>query len=337
MVVRAINAVAVMGSVAVCLAGGYLLSRELSRSDVTAPTAAAATMSQQTLTAVRSTLLHRYVLPLQPRDLPPRSLAGMLAALHDPYTVYYTPREYASVRADLAGSYTGIGLRVAPDARGLRVVDTEPNSPAAERGLASGDSILAIDGISTRGLAFDAALSRLDGVAGTKVELRVQHGRRDPFDVRLVRVRIHPDAVVGRMIAWHGKPVRVIRIASFSHGVAQAVRLLARGQDRVVLDLRGDPGGLVDEAVATADVFVSTGRVLSWRGAHVPEHVVRADGSALPRMNLAVVVDGRSASAAEILAAALQDHRRATIYGSHTFGKGSMQAIEPPAAGGALK
>src|SRR3954449_1147492 len=194
MVVRAINAVAVMGSVAVCLAGGYLLSRGLSRSDVTAPTAAPATMSQQTLTAVRSTLLHRYVLPLQPRDLPRQSLSGMLAALHDPYTVYYTPHEYASVRADLSGAYVGIGLRVAPDPGGLRVVGAEPNSPAAARGLSSGDSIVAIDGVPTRGLAFDAALSRLDGVAGTKVELRVQRGRRDLFDVHLVRVRVHPDA-----------------------------------------------------------------------------------------------------------------------------------------------
>src|SRR4029077_10504818 len=106
-----------------------------------------------------------------------------------------------------------------------------------------------------------------DGVAGTKVELRVQRGRRDPFDVHLVRIRVHPDAVTSTTIQWGGLPVRVIRIASFSHGTAQAVRRLARGQHRVVLDLRDDPGGLVDEAVATADIFVRTGRVLSWRGA----------------------------------------------------------------------
>jgi carboxyl-terminal processing protease len=261
----------------------------------------------------------------------------MLAALHDPYTVYYTPREYASVRADLSGAYVGVGLRVAPDPRGLRVVDAEPNTPAAAARLSTGDSILAIDGVSTRGLAFDAALSRLDGVAGSKVELRVKRGRHDPFDVHLVRVRVHPDAVTSRTIPWGGKKVRVIKIASFSHGTAQVVRRLARGQARVVLDLRGDPGGLVEEAVATADIFVRKGRVLSWRGAHVPEHIVQADGTALPHMRLAVVVDGRSASAAEILAGALQDHGRAKVYGSHTFGKGSMQAIEPLEDGGALK
>ncbi len=337
MVVRAINAVAVVGSVAVCVAGGYQLSRELTSAPQPAAMAAAVTTPAQTLTAVRATLLQRYVRPLQQRDLPRSSLSGMLAALHDPYTVYYTPHEYASVQADLSGAYVGIGLRVAPDPHGLRVVDAEPNSPAADRGLSSGDAIVAIDGVATSGLAFDAALSRLDGVVGTKVELRVQRGRRDPFDVRLVRIRVHPDAVTSATIRWRGQPVRVIRIASFSHGTAQAVRRLARGQDRVVLDLRDDPGGLVDEAVATADIFVRTGRVLSWRGAHVAEHVVTANGSALPHMRLAVVVDGRSASAAEILAGALQDNRRAKVYGSHTFGKGSMQAIEPLSDGGALK
>jgi carboxyl-terminal processing protease len=338
MVVRAINAVAVLGSVAVCVAGGYALSRELSLGHSPAGTAVAATTTPvRTLTAVRTTLLQRYVRPLHEGDLPRRSLGRMLAALRDPYTVYYTPHEYASVRADLSGAYVGIGLRVAPGAGGLRVVDAEPNSPAAARGLSSGDSIVAIDGVPTRGLAFDAALSRLDGVAGTKVELRVQRGRRDLFDVHLVRVRVHPDAVTSTTVVWAGKRVRVITIASFSNGTAQAVRRLARGQARVVLDLRGDPGGLVDEAVATADIFVRAGRVLSWRGAHVAEHVVRADGSALPHMRLAVVVDGRSASAAEILASALQDNRRAKVYGSRTFGKGSMQAIEPLADGGALK
>src|SRR4051794_33766235 len=111
MVVRAINAVAVVGSVAVCVAGGDLLSRELSLTRPPAQAAAAATTTPaQTLTAVRTTLLQRYVLPLRGQDLPRSSLSGMLAALHDPYTVYYTPHEYASVRADLSGAYVGIGL-----------------------------------------------------------------------------------------------------------------------------------------------------------------------------------------------------------------------------------
>src|SRR4051795_8093120 len=124
MEVRVINAVAVVGSVAVCVAGGYALSRELSLGHTPARTAVAATTTPvRTLTPVRTTLLQRYVLPLQKRDLPRRSLSGMLAALHDPYTVYYTPHQYASVRADLSGAYVGIGLRVAPYAGGLRVVD----------------------------------------------------------------------------------------------------------------------------------------------------------------------------------------------------------------------
>src|SRR4051794_5003591 len=204
MKVRSINALAAAAGVATCFAGGYLLSHDLSLQRSSGPQAAVGIAEQQTLSAVRGALLRRYVRPLDARTLVGGSLPDLLGTLRDPYTVYYTPTQYAAVRADLASAYVGIGVRVAPDARGLRGVDAVHGSPAALHGMASGDAILAIDGVPTRGLAFDDALARLDGVAGTQVGLRVRHtGRRDPVEVRLVRIRLHPDAVTSRTVG-HG-------------------------------------------------------------------------------------------------------------------------------------
>ena len=131
--------------------------------------------------------------------------------------------------------------------------------------------------------------------------------------------------------------VRVIRIVRFSHGVAAQVRRAARDAPVVVLDLRGNPGGLISEAVDTVDVFLARGDIVSYSGAHMLGRTVRATQSALPRMPLVVVVDGATASAAEIVAAALSENKRAKVVGTRTFGKASIQAVVPVAGGGAVK
>jgi carboxyl-terminal processing protease len=155
--------------------------------------------------------------------------------------------------------------------------------------------------------------------------------------VQLERVRIPTKAVVSYDTGTGKRRVRVIRIRTFAAGVAHTVRELALHQHSVVLDLRGDPGGLLDEAVATASIFVQKGRIVSWSGLNVGSHVRDASGTALPPMALAVMVNGQTASAAEIVAAAIQDHKRGAIVGSHTFGKSTLQSVEPPANGAALK
>jgi carboxyl-terminal processing protease len=234
--------------------------------------------------------------------------------------------------------YGGVGLRLTPGARPLRVVGTLRGSPAADAGLGHGDCVLTIDGIPTRRIAFASAVARLQGPPRSSVVLRVLHrGTTRPVVVRLLREELAPRSVMTHDIIRRGHLVRVIRVATFARGVGAAVRRAARGAKAVVLDLRGDPGGLLDEAIATTNVFLHSGRIVSWRGAHVPSQSLDAAGNALPRMPLAVLVDRDTASAAEIVAAALQEHRRAIVIGDRTFGKATLQEVAPLPSGGALK
>jgi carboxyl-terminal processing protease len=289
---------------------------------------------------VRKELAERYVRPLDQAALDAPTIPKLLAQLDDRYTVYLKPEQYRAFLDRVSASQIGVGLSLGRDRRqGLRVIESLVGSPAAAVGLAGGDAILAIDGVSTRGIDVETALAHLQGgVTGTHVELRVRTSSTgDIRNVRLERIRISTHAV-----SWHdigsGKArVRVIRISTFADGVARQVRALAAKAPRVILDLRGDPGGLLNEAVDTASIFVRRGRIVSWYGANVGYHVRVASNSSLPRMPLAVLVDRRTASAAEIVAAAIRDHMRGAIVGTRTFGKGSLQSVEPLVNGAALK
>jgi carboxyl-terminal processing protease len=300
------------------------------------PSAAVAPLTNVAL--VRQELQERYVRPLNARTLHAPTITALLASLDDRYTVYLKPSQYRAFLNRIAATRIGVGLSLARDPQsGLRVIDSLEGSPAAQAGLAGGDAILAIDGVSTRGIDIESALAHLQGgVTGSQIELRVRNSGGIK-DVRLVRVRISTHAVSARDIGAGTRRVRVIRIRTFATGVAQQVRALATGAPMVILDLRGDPGGLLDEAVETASVFVRRGRIVSWTGANVGHHVRNATNSALPPRPLAVLVDDRTASAAEIVAAAIQDHKRGAIVGTRTFGKGSLQSVEPLENGAALK
>jgi carboxyl-terminal processing protease len=291
-----------------------------------------------TVGLVRQELEARYVRPLNARTLHAPTIAALLASLDDRYTVYLKPSQYRAFLDRIAATRIGVGLSLARDERnGLTITNSLEGSPAAQAGLGGGDALLAIDGVSTRGIDLETALAHLQGgVTGTRVELRVRHSG-GVEDVRLERVRIPTHAVSARDIGRGSHRVRVIRIRTFAAGVAHQVRALATGAPAVILDLRGDPGGLLDEAVDTTSVFVRRGRIVSWSGVNVGHHVRNASHTALPTMRLAVLVDGRTASAAEIVAAAIQDHKRGAIVGTQTFGKGSLQAVEPLANGAALK
>jgi carboxyl-terminal processing protease len=289
---------------------------------------------------VRKELAERYVRMLAPATLDAPTIPLLLARLHDRYTVYLKPAEYRSFLDRVSTTQVGVGLSLERDRRsGLRVIQSLEGSPAARAGLAGGDAILAIDGVSTRGVDIEDALAHLEGgVTGTRVELRVRLSHSGNVrNVRLQRIRIVTHPVSWRDIGKGSRRVRVIRISTFAAGVARQVRSLATKAPKVILDLRGDPGGLVDEAVDTASIFVHRGPIVSWYGANVGYHLRVATNSSLPPMPLAVLVDRRTASAAEIVAAAIGDHKRGAIVGTRTFGKGSLQSVQPLANGAALK
>jgi carboxyl-terminal processing protease len=281
-------------------------------------------------------LAERYVRALDPDALASaRTVAQLIAQLRDPFSSYLTSAEYAALRADTAPGFYGIGVRVRPQGKALlRIVGVVPRSPASRAGLHSGDLLVAVDGLKVRN-HIDTALAALQAPHRGPLRLVMRHkaGRTHVVSVRrgIVRqpaVLVHDEAKGA---------VRVIRITRFSHGVAQDVRRAARAAHVVVLDLRGNPGGLILEAESTVDVFLDRGRIYSYSGAHTLARVVKAKHSALPRMPLVVVVDRATASAAELVAAALGENKRAKIVGTRTFGKSSIQAVVPVPGGGAVK
>jgi carboxyl-terminal processing protease len=328
-------ALAIGGTALCCLGVGIAVDRD---DEALAPRPVAET--PQSVALVRKELAERYVRTLPATTLDAPTIPRLLAQLGDRYTVYLEPEQYRAFLDRVSATHIGVGLSIGRDSRsGLRVTESLVGSPAAAAGLVGGDAILAIDGISTRGIDVEAALAHLQGgVTGTRVELRVRHSSTgDVRSVRLARVRIATHAVSWRDIGGGRERVRVIRISTFADGVARQVRALATRAPAVILDLRGDPGGLLDEAVDTASIFVRQGRIVTWDGANVGYHVRLASRSALPPMPLAVLVDRKTASAAEIVAGAIRDHKRGAIVGTRTFGKGSLQSVDPLANGAALK
>jgi carboxyl-terminal processing protease len=329
-------ALAIGGTTLCCLGVGLVV---VDRDQQPAPPRPVAA-TPHSIALVRKELAERYVRTLDPMTLDAPTIPKLLARLDDRYTVYLKPHEYRAFLDRVSATQIGVGLSLGRDPhRGLRVVQSLVGSPAAAAGLAGGDAILAIDGVSTRGIDIEDALAHLQGgVTGTRVELRVRRSSTgDVRNVRLERIRISTHAVSWRDIGRGKARVRVIRIATFADGVARQVRGLATKAPAVILDLRGDPGGLLDEAVETTSIFVRQGRIVSWEGANVGYHVRVASHDALPPMPLAVLVDRRTASAAEIVAGAIRDHMRGAIVGTRTFGKGSLQSVEPLANGAALK
>jgi len=289
------------------------------------------------LAQVREELAARYYRRLPPAVLGRPTVAGILGALHDRYTTYLTPDAYRLARRAYAGGYGGIGVTVLPGPGGL-VVRGTLHGPAQIAGIKPGDTILDVDGASTAGLSFGEAVARIVGRPGSRISLVV---RRDHHTLRFRLVRRHVvlQAVHARVV----RRVGVIDIDTFSRGSARetaaAARALLRRHARaLVLDLRGNPGGILSEAVGVASVFLRPGAsVVSLRGAHRPLKILFAHGGKLTGTPLAVLVDGGSASASEVVAGALKDHGRATIVGRATFGKSLVQEVVELRGGGALE
>jgi carboxyl-terminal processing protease len=286
---------------------------------------------------VRAELASHYYRRLPKRVLGKPTVPGLLHALHDRYTTYLSPSEYRVARRASAGGYGGIGVFVLPAPGGLLVRRTVVG-PAQVAGVRTGDTIMAVDGSSTAALSFHEAMGRILGRPGSLVKLRVlRAGHALQFDLVRRKYALHSvhTRIAGR--------VGIVRLDAFTGGTAAAsraavARLRRQGASAIVLDLRGNPGGLLDEAVGVVSLFLRPGSsIVSLAGAHKPLRILYSHGGSASTIPLAVLVDGGSASASEVVAGALKDHGRASIVGEPTYGKSLVQEIVRLPSGAALK
>jgi carboxyl-terminal processing protease len=284
-----------------------------------------------------------YYRPVAKNRLADASVAGAVASLKDRFSHYLSPRELREF--DEPPSFAGIGVAVDPQEAGLVIARVFDSSPAARAKLRAGDVIVEVNGHRLSGISADAAIAMIKGPPGTEVELgiREHRGRATATRrLRITRATISEPVVASLMREVHGAKVGVVALAAFSPGAHAEVRtavegLLRAGARAIVLDLRGNGGGLVEEARLIASVFIAKGTIVTTRARTQPSQRLTAAGDAIaPSIPLAVLVDSSTASASEIVAAALQDDRRATVVGTHTFGKGVFQEEEPLSNGGAL-
>ena len=266
----------------------------------------------------------------EPADVFRKTINAALASL-DPHSRYLDPRAQSFQRSLITGAFGGLGLQVDMIEGLVRVVAPMPGTPAARAGLQSGDLIVRFDDQPVQGMELADAISRMRGAPGTPIALMIRRaGQADEFSVSLVRENIRTQTLHWRMEG----AVLVLRLASFTDSVSATMtkaiaEATAIGQPRgVVLDMRGNGGGLLREAVRTADAFLSEGDIVSLRGRTAGNRRTwQADqAELLAGVPMVVLIDGRSASASELVAAALQENGRATVMGQRSFGKGSVQS-----------
>jgi carboxyl-terminal processing protease len=273
------------------------------------------------------------------------ALQGMLASL-DPHSSYLSPDDFRDMRSQARGEYQGLGIEVTMEDGVVRVVSPIDDTPAARAGIQAGDYITAVNGQSIVGGTLNDAVTLMRGEVGTEVTVTIAREGRDPFDVTVARQTITTRAVTARV---EDGDIGVIRISTFNERTGSmlqdAIRQVRRDAGSnlrgVVIDLRNNPGGLLDQAIEVSDAFLDGGEVVSTRGRR-PEDVQRYNarrGDDMAGVPLVVLINGASASASEIVAGALQDRGRALIVGTDSFGKGSVQTLIPLQGGrdGALR
>jgi len=272
------------------------------------------------------------------------SVEQILKSLDDPYTYYLSPESLTEFRASLDGAYFGVGLQVAQRDGDVVVTGVFEDSPAKKAGILSGDRIVAVNGTSTAGQALDVTVARIKGPKGTTVRLGLARPGAARFERTLIRERIKIPVVASRIERRAGKSIGYARLSQFTRGagktLGERVKALAdQGATALVLDLRGDPGGLVDEAVGVSSVFLREGTpvVRTQRRKGKPTTLSTGDGAVATELPLVVLVDQGSASASEIVAGALRDAGRARLVGTRTFGKALVQSTIALRDGGALK
>jgi carboxyl-terminal processing protease len=285
-----------------------------------------------------------YVVPVQPKKLVTDGLKGMLGGL-DPHSDFLDESEYQELISDSEGEFAGIGIEINRDENRLRVISPIDDTPAANAGVKAGDYITRINGEPTDGMTLRDAVEKLRGAAGSAVRITLERVNTRPFDVTLTRAVIRVVSVKSKLEPGHIGYVRIVSFGEHTEseflGALDQLRRQSGGQlTGFVLDLRNDPGGLLDTAVRVAGDFLGDGVVVTTRGRHKEDdEVYRAqpDGDKLKGVPIVVLINGASASASEIVAGALQDRKRATLLGTRSFGKGSVQTIIPLDGQGALR
>jgi carboxyl-terminal processing protease len=282
----------------------------------------------------------------QPNDatLIESAINGMLTSL-DPHSSYLSPRNFRDMQVQTRGEFGGLGIEVTMENGLVRVVSPIDETPAARAGVRTGDVITHLDGEPVQGLTLQQAVERMRGAIGTPITLRVQRqGADEPVEIRIVRDMIRIRAVRFRE---EGPDIAYLRVTQFNEQTTENVRSAIDAMTRsmgdrmrgIVLDLRNNPGGLLDQAIGVSDAFLERGEIVSTRGRHESQtqRFAARSGDVSRGKPIIVLINGGSASASEIVAGALQDHKRATILGSRSFGKGSVQTIIPLGQEGAIR
>lgn len=276
-----------------------------------------------------------YVEPVDDNKLIEGAITGMLASL-DPHSGYLDARDFATLRTQTDGEYGGLGLSVTMEDGAVKVIAPQAGTPADRAGIKAGDFITHIDGELLIGFSLDEAVEKMRGRAGTAIRLTVvRPGRDEPIQTNITR-----EVIVLRPVQWKVENgIGILTLSGFSDNAAREMRDAMASVERSlghrptgwVLDLRSNPGGLLDEAVAVSDLFLERGEIVSQRGRRASdiEHYNAAAGDYAHGLPVVVLIDSGSASASEIVAGALQDQHRAVIMGETSFGKGSVQTVVP--------
>ncbi|MGA9254255.1 MAG: S41 family peptidase [Roseobacter sp.] len=287
----------------------------------------------------------QYVEEVEPGELIEAAIDGMLTSL-DPHSSYLSPDDAAQMRVQTRGEFGGLGIEVTQEEGFVKVVSPIDGTPADEAGVEAGDFITHVDGESVLGLSLDEAVTMMRGPVGSEIIITlVREGEAEPFDVSIIRDTIKLTAVRTRT---QGETV-VLRVTTFNDqtytnlesGLKEQIEE-AGGIDKIngiVIDLRNNPGGLLTQAIRVSDAFLEKGEIVSTRGREVQdgERFNATAGDLAEGKPIVVLINGGSASASEIVAGALQDHRRAIVVGTKSFGKGSVQTVMPLRSDGAMR
>jgi carboxyl-terminal processing protease len=335
-----------IGGIVLLLAGAFLAGLfhdATSGTDArTRPVASPRARPPAVIDEVRYELATAYYRPVGSEILARRSVAGMVEALHDPYTEYLTPEEYGALQNATARSYSGVGLTVGPSKDGL-VVTSALRGPAREAGIRRGDVIVSIDGVPADKVAFERSLFLIKGEEGTNVRLTIKRPAVGKLRFTVVRQELPVPTVRTRLLNSKGKRLGYVRLLSFPESTTEDLRrrtsrLIRRGATGIVLDLRDNPGGLLLEAVQSVSLFLDQGIVCSTEGEHQERRVFKVSGpTPFPDVPLVVLVNRGSASASEIVAAGLGENGRAVVIGTRTYGKAAVQSLHEFSNGAALK
>jgi carboxyl-terminal processing protease len=272
------------------------------------------------------------------------AINGMLTSL-DPHSSYMNPKNFQDMQVQTKGEFGGLGIEVTMEEGAVKVVTPIDDTPAAKAGVLAGDLIVALDGEQVQGLTLQEAVEKMRGPVNTPIMLTIQRAGSDkPLEIKVTRDVIRIQSVRSRI----EEDVGYIRITQFTEqtfeGLKNAIDKIEKDvpKDKLkgfVIDLRNNPGGLLDQAISVSDAFLDKGEIVSTRGRHESEtrRYSAKDGDLTDSKPVIILVNGGSASASEIVAGALQDHRRATVIGTRSFGKGSVQTIIPLGGNGAIR